>query len=351
MKNLNYKVDDETWSQVVPYVKSAPGAWTMCKGLWRKTSTGWVSVETVDATAGKAPTLTASINASTGFLDITLKNGDSRVMAGTILVSTTAYPTSPAQTSGLVFKGSQPLAAAPGVYRASIRVTAGLTYYISGWAAPLNSLTSPRATALVKASKTTPTGPKLYTNTFTILTTDSRTYLRPGAGKWRTDKYARNLYQSGPEGNNGYWFYGTAMSQALKYCTEIISAQITMQRTTGTFYGATTGYAHLGYHNYPTKPAGRPLLHDWQSSVGGMTRGQVKNFNIPKAWWPKMISGEIKGFGLYFDPSTEHSGNYLGVYGKGTVSGQVKITAKFTQAPRITMSGGSQIITYEPKLT
>ena len=184
----------------------------------------------------------------------------------------------------------------------------------------------------------------------TITTTDARTYQRVGAGNWYVGSCTNYVWQSGPKGDNGDWYYGTALPDVLRYCTKIISAQITIQRYKGAIGPTGAANVHLGYHSYPSKIAGRPIMAGFHPVIGTLNRGQTKNFTIPADWYTSMINGSIKGFGLYLEPTTETSQDYMVAYGKGTVSGQLKITAQFTRAPRITLTGGSQVITYSEPL-
>lgn len=356
MQKLNYKVHDDTWSPTTPYVRvprsavvngqvvtDANGRWVPAKGLWRKTSTGWVSVETVDTVVGVAPTVSASVNISTGMLDINAINKDTRSQSITILVSTSAYPTTATQTSNLVMNQTNAAVATGKSFVQSIKVTAGLTYYVSVWGVPANKLSSTRVTASVKATKSTPTPPTVFTNTVTLIPTDARTYRRAtGYHDWLPTS---DIWQSGNPANEGLWFYGTGLSQLMRYCSKINSTQITVQRHSGAYGVSGAAEVWLCYHKLASKPAGAPDYYG-MSYAGTLTRGQVKSFNIPTEWYPGMMNGTIKGFGLYYAATSATDPKYLRSYGRGTVSGQVKITAQYTRAPRVTLSGGSQVISF-----
>jgi hypothetical protein len=57
-------------------------------------------------------------------------------------------------------------------------------------------------------------------------------------------------------------------------------------------------------------------------------RGETKTITLPTSWHNNWLSGDYRGVGCMYSTTSTSSSYYNQMYGKGTTSGQLKITWK-----------------------
>jgi len=78
---------------------------------------------------------------------------------------------------------------------------------------------------------------------------------------------------------------------------------------------------YLSRHTMAAQISGDPSAYDTSGVyVGTLNRGETKTFTVPSAYYPYFASGQSKGLGLYYGPTSFTDARYLYALGAGSAS-------------------------------
>jgi hypothetical protein len=325
------------WKQSEKFSAKTVNGWWSGKYLYLKTgATTWSQIVAPDTTPPSAPSLISiSHKPNTREMTVVIRMPtDPDVMASILKYSSVAAPTNPLDESDYFDWSIKP--AEPNqlvTYTFEVPKTA-TKYYFSAWAVDTSKNVSQRMridytvpTPVVAPPPKAPVIKKLTQNAL-----DSGTW-GLASDIW-SPNMGKNVAQAGPYSYRGAWIYGGIIEGALKNAKKIRRATIRIQRLNTNHGPQYNAFVWLTMHRLGHRGAGgsaTPALSPVRNPpvrVGSLARGQVKTFDIPAAWFPLLMQGGWKGFGLWY-PHSQATGaddvNYIQCYGAGTTSGQVYI--------------------------
>jgi hypothetical protein len=328
-------VKDETgvWRDALPYIRTAAG-WARVKIGYRKTSpTVWTQFFVLDLTIPAVPVVT-SITRDGARLKITITAPAStdvkslRVKVGKRIATnlevdsdyiTTADANDPAWSEWQV----TPNQVRTKYYPVAGTLTNGATYYVTAWAQDASRNFSPPAVASFKYTE--PVVPVPVKKTAYVTTVDTTTFRRVQNTYYRADKLMR---LGSVNELVGLAYYSNKIAATLKNAKRLTLVKIGLQRTNTDYVGAgqfrLLAHTQTGYSAVDIDTGGRVVFSDpvWHT----LNRGQSASVVIPEAWYPAILAGKVKGFGLYSQVSTgiDTIDPYaVTFHGFGTTSGRV----------------------------
>lgn len=131
------------------------------------------------------------------------------------------------------------------------------------------------------------------------------------------------VIQGGLQDYQGYWFYGSALANALANATAIESVQIKLWRLS-TPHGVPGGSTiRLGAHSLTSKPGGDPGGIASPHDIATLIPGDSNYFPIPASWYSGIKSGSNRGFAIRYGTTSYSDSRYARLLGAGTTGGQV----------------------------
>lgn len=324
---------EDGWVASVPLARSDSG-WARAKTVYRKTSaTTWTPLLVVDNTPPSAPIITF-FDRVDDKLKITIQapaNSDVTVLrvkvSKRISASTDVdfdYLSTPDGTDTAWSEWK----VAPGQTRTKLfpisgTLTNNTLYYATVWAIDSSKNFSSPSTASAKF--VLPSSSTVTPKSVSVSVVDSCTFRRTTNEFWRDSSDPR---VGGTHDDVGMFFYSSKISTTLKNAKELTRAQIKLQRLNDRdFTGQARFYllAHTmtGYSKVDIDSGGRVLYTSGVTLLAG--RGQSITVDIPDEWLPDLLSGKIKGFGLFSQlgtgkPDDPYRSSF---YGETTSSGRV----------------------------
>jgi len=333
--SIYYKGAPTAWSQGQLYVKDAT-SWKPVVHLYEKTApTVWTERFNADLTPPAAPPLFVNTyDAAARTMTTTFTaSADADVTGMCCKISATGYPTQP----GVYTSADSPTTVqADGTQFWSWTTTPGgkstrkhvgfansKKYYMSAWSRDASgNWSAPVSYTWTFAAAPAPVK-TLTTKTAYVYTTDS--------GAWRSAygwRSGYDLYQGGTYNDQGFWFYGTAISTLLKNAYDITSVQIYVQRSSSSHGISGAGNIMIGHHALTSQPSGSPGTNAVQGEYNAVDlgRGAGAWVTLNNTWDTEFKAGTFRGLGIMYTTTSVTSSYYNIVYGKGTSSGRLKFT-------------------------
>lgn len=321
------------WVSAIPFIRQTSG-WARGKIAYRKTtSTVWTPFYTVNSVLPGVPTLTVAIKPDSSGIRITVKAPTStdmksvRVKVGKKVSdnnSTDANYIAPAHGNDLHWSDwlIDPSETRYKDFPLSGSLTNGTTYYVTAWSEDTSRNFSTAVTASIKyegSGVDVGIGKTVY-----LQSVGSNTFRR-SSGIYINDNYLRtgNTYNQ-----VGFWYYSDQIKAALTGAVKINQVKILVQRMAKTANVDTHNatiinlVAHSLAGSTPLSPMSYCLETDTAHNYT-FAPGQARNLVVPEAWYPDILSGRIKGFGIVThlsSPNTPFTGTY---YGFPTTSGRL----------------------------
>jgi len=348
MGDMLVKTTEEQWTKGQPFVRTATGQ-SRARFAYRKIideagDPAWVEFWRADSTAPGVPTnLKLEVSGFGGFNITVTAPYDTDVMSLRVKVGKIVPSNNTLDSAYLsTMDGSDPAwsewMVAPGQtrtkkYPPSGSLVSGTTYYVSVWAQDTSRNFSAPATKSIVYKSLSPT--TTVTRSTYITTVDSTTFSKEKNIYNRTDKLVRTGH---PNNNHGIWYYGDKISALLQGASRINDVKIEIQRLASSPSGidqsisTATRFKFFG-HNMTTwsnidihDPSRIVFAGELWGTYGGLERGQSKVYTVPSAIWPMLLSGKLKGFGVYTNVSASPSVDMGTYYGFGTNSGRLFIS-------------------------
>jgi hypothetical protein len=329
--------DVNGWKTVFPWIKTASG-WSRVKTGYRKiNATTWQSFFVADLTPPAVPVISSIVQEGTR-LKITITAPAStdvkviRVKVGKVPAANTdidsSYVSSPdgSDTAWSEWKVT-PSQARTKYYPVSGSLTNGALYYVTAWSQDGGRNYSQPAVASHKY--TAPVVPVPVKKTAFVTSVDSGSFYRSNNTYLRTDKILRT---GRPEDRMGLWYYSNKIATTLKNAKSLDKVQVLIQRYSGAagYVGQSKWwfFAHnqTAYSNVDMDAGGRIIAIEPSTINRLLARGASGTATMPPSWYPDILSGKIKGFGVIAQVSSGineidiYAGEY---YGFGTNSGRV----------------------------
>ena len=327
---------EDGWKSTIPYGRATAGWHKAIKGYRKTAATVWTDLFTTDFTPPAVPTIvsvtvTADLDVNQGRLSITIKAPTTsdvvrvRVKVGkTISTNNTTDSNYVAAVDGTGQEWSEwdmvPNQTKTKTWPLAGNLTNGATYYVTAWAV---DRTRNYSTAVNKSVKyATPKAITVKDISATIIPTDSRTIAKSNNAWTTVDKFLR----TGNAANyHGLWFYSTRIPTTLKGALGIVSLNLQVQRYPQGSSGPTR------FHLFSHKMENQSNISVWSPSQVVNTQGvwhdilpnQTISVEIPETWYPYILNGTIKGFGIYTAASAPNDQYNQTIYGFGTYSGRL----------------------------
>lgn len=314
-----------TWVKTaVPYARIATG-YKKAGMIYQKTGSSTWTLRYSRDVVPPAPlaSMTAAVIGGTATVQVTMKApADNDVAKVVIKWSATGYQNAPyplgTQGYEVAVTPNQVVTAGYG------NQTTGRVLYFTAWAIDSNGNVS--AAKLLKY-----TVPTIYVLPTTV--TKSAYFWPTDSGSWDDvhDVWVTGndyVYQGGMNYAHGFWFYGSAIANALANAKSVTLMKITIARL-NTAHGV-DGPANvwLSAHSLKTKPTGNPNTFDSPGAkVGTLQRGEYNTFTVPSGYYSNFAAQKWVGCGLYYGQSAWTDPNYLIAYGdnQGADNGRIYI--------------------------
>jgi hypothetical protein len=327
---------EDGWKSTIPYGRSTAGWAKAIKGYRKTAATVWTDLFTTDFTPPAAPTITsitvtADLKVNQGRLSITIKAPTTsdvvrvRVKVGkTVSTNNTTDSNYVAAVDGTGQEWSEwdmvPNSTKTKTWPLSGNLTNGATYYVTAWAVDRTRNYSKAVSSSIKYA--TPKAITVKDISATIVPTDSRS-IQKSNNYWVTgDKFLRT---GGPTNWHGLWFYSTRLPTTLKGALGIVSLNLQIQRYPNGLVGKTR------FHLFSHKMENQSNVSVWSPNQVVNTEGtwheieqnQTISVPIPATWYPYILNGTVKGFGIYATTSVANDQYSQTIYGFGTYSGRL----------------------------
>ena len=330
-----YKTEDG-WKSTIPYGRAANGWNKAVKGYRKTAATVWTDLFTTDFTppavaAITALSVTADLKLNQGRLSITIKAPSTADVAGVrvkvgkeVSSNNTTDSNYIAAVDGTGKAWSEwdmtPNQSRTKTWPMQGNLTNGATYYVTVWAMDKTRNYSKAVSSSIKYA--TPKAITVKDITATIVPTDSRTIAKSNNAWTTVDKFLR----TGNAANyHGLWFYSTRLPTTLKGALGIVSLDLQVQRYPQGLAGPTK------FHLFSHKMENQSNISVWSPSQVVNTEGVWHSINqnqtitvpIPVSWYPYILNGTVKGFGIYAQTSAANDQYNQTIYGFGTYSGRL----------------------------